>query len=56
MRIWPRTKRPNDDQEPPRGPETVTPAGEVPAEPTTEQVLEAGPALDWGGDPSRITG
>ena len=24
--------------------------------PTNEQLFEAGPALDWGGDPSRITG
>ena len=55
MRIWPRWRReeaPAVDASPP--PAEMLP--EPPEEPTTEQVLEAGPALDWGGDPSRITG
>ena len=55
MRIWPRLRRaqpPEVDVVRSDGPAVERP----PEEPTTEQLLEAGPALDWGGDPSRITG
>lgn len=56
MRIW-RRQRPSP-QTTPETPAETRPAGatEPAEEPSTEQVLEAGPALDWGGDPSRITG
>ncbi|MFN3432124.1 MAG: hypothetical protein ACK46X_19515 [Candidatus Sericytochromatia bacterium] len=54
MRIWRRQPPPPRSDAPaetrPEG------ASEPAEEPSTEQVLEAGPALDWGGDPSRITG
>jgi hypothetical protein len=39
-------------QEPPAPPLEPTPRREL----TEEQVLDAGPAVDWGGDPSRLSG
>lgn len=54
MRIWPRWRPeapPTVEPSPPVEPDT-----EPPEEPSAKQLLEAGPALDWGGDPSRITG
>lgn len=56
MRIWRRQLTPPPPT--PESPAETRPEGatEPAVEPSTEQVLEAGPALDWGGDPSRITG
>jgi hypothetical protein len=56
MRIWRRQPTPTPPA--PDAPAETRPEGASPpaVEPSTEQVLEAGPALDWGGDPSRITG
>jgi hypothetical protein len=56
MRIW--RRKPTEPIPELDVPLEERPAGATPPayEPSTEQVLEAGPALDWGGDPSRITG
>lgn len=58
MRAWWR-KRPvgpvirgEDVPSPPVDASEPVPTGR----PTEEQVLEAAPAVDWGGDPSRLSG